>query len=64
MTGRLPGLARETGKTSDELLTAMKAKTDTRKLTTEEELAQAVLFLCSPGAANISGEVIEMSGGY
>jgi len=64
MMKRLPGLARETGKTSDELLAAMKAKTDTRKLTTGEELAQAVLFLCSPGAANISGEVIEMSGGY
>ena len=63
-TKRLPGLARETGKTSDELLKGMTAKTDTQKLTTEEELAQAVLFLCSSGAGNISGEVIEMSGGY
>jgi len=63
-TSRLPGLARETGKTPDELLAAMKAKTDTQRLTTEEELAQAVLFLCSSGAANISGEIIEMSGGY
>ena len=61
---RLPGLARETGKTPDELLAGMTAKTDTRRLTTEEELAQAVLFLCSPGAGNISGEIIEMSGGY
>jgi 3-hydroxybutyrate dehydrogenase len=61
---RLPGLARETGKTPDELLAGMTAKTDTHRLTTEEELAQAVLFLCSPGAGNISGEIIEMSGGY
>ncbi len=61
---RLPGLSRATGKTTDELLAGMTAKTDTRKLTTEDELAQAVLFLCSPGAGNISGEIIEMSGGY
>ena len=63
-TKRLPGLSQVTGKTPDELLAGMRAKTDTRKLTTEEELAQTVLFLCSQGAGNISGEIIEMSGGY
>jgi len=63
-TKRLPGLARETGKTADEILAGMTAKTDTQKLTTEDELAEAVLFLCSPAAGNISGEIIEMSGGY
>jgi len=31
---------------------------------TEEELARTVLFLCSPPARNISGEIIEVSGGY
>ena len=61
---RLPGLSRETGISPDDLLEGMKAKTDTRKLTSEDEIAQAVLFLCSKGADNISGEVIEMSGGY
>lgn len=61
---RLPGLAAESGKTEDEILNGMKSKSDTRNLTTEQELADTVLFLCSESARNISGEIIEVSGGY
>lgn len=61
---RLPGLASETGQTPDQLLAAMTARTDTRRLTTEDEVAKTVLFLCGPAARNITGEIIEMSGGY
>jgi len=61
---RLPGLAAETGRTEEELLESMKSRSDTNSLTTEEELARTVLFLCSPPARNISGEIIEVSGGY
>jgi NAD(P)-dependent dehydrogenase (short-subunit alcohol dehydrogenase family) len=61
---RIPGLARETGKDPDEILQGMVSRADTKRLTTESELAQAVLYLCSEGARNITGEVLEMSGGY
>jgi len=61
---RIPGLAAEKGMKEEELLAGMKSKSDTRELTTESELAETVLFLCSPAARNISGEVIEVSGGY
>lgn len=61
---RLPGLAKETGKGTEEILQGMLSRTDTKRLTTEEELAHAVLFLCSDGARNMTGEVLEMSGGF
>lgn len=63
-TQRLPGLAKATGKTPEQILKSMTLRSDTGRLTTETEIAQSVLFLCSPAAANISGEIIEMSGGY
>jgi NAD(P)-dependent dehydrogenase (short-subunit alcohol dehydrogenase family) len=63
-TKRLPGLAAESGKTEEEILNGMKSKSDTKELTTEEELAETVLFLSSKSARNISGEIIELSGGY
>jgi 3-oxoacyl-[acyl-carrier protein] reductase len=39
------------------------AGTPTGRLTTPEEIAELILFLCSPAAANINGEVIRMDGG-
>ncbi|MDC7231898.1 MAG: SDR family NAD(P)-dependent oxidoreductase [Spirochaetales bacterium] len=63
-TKRIPGLAAERGLTEDEILNGMKSKSDTKELTTEKELAETVLFLCSSSAKNISGEIIELSGGY
>ena len=35
-----------------------------RRNTTGEEVASAALFLCSPAAAGISGEVVHVDGGY
>jgi 3-hydroxybutyrate dehydrogenase len=64
LTKRVPGLAAERGISEEEVLNGMKSKSDTRQLTTEKELAETVLFLCSDAARNISGETIEMSGGY
>ena len=61
---RVPGLAAESGRTEEEILNGMRSKSDTRQLTTGKELAGTVLYLCSSSARNVSGEVIEMSGGY
>ena len=64
LTKRVPGLAAERGVSEEDILNGMKSKSDTKQLTTGEELAGTVLFLCSDAARNISGETIEMSGGY
>lgn len=61
---RIPQLAEASGRSPDEVLAGMTSGTDTGRLTTKEELAEAVRFLCSEGARNITGEIIEMSGGY
>lgn len=37
--------------------------TPTGRMTTPEEIAELILFLCSPGAANIDGQVICVDGG-
>lgn len=34
-----------------------------RRLATAEDIAQAVLYLCSPGAAYVTGEVLDVNGG-
>ena len=61
---RIPGLAAASGKTEEEILESMTSRSDTKRLSTEDELAQTVLFLCSRAARNISGEIIEISGGF
>ncbi len=35
-----------------------------RRLGSPQEVAQAVLFLCSPMASYITGHVLEVDGGY
>lgn len=34
-----------------------------RRLATTEDIAQAVLYICSPGAAYVTGEVLDVNGG-
>ncbi|MGB9586983.1 MAG: SDR family NAD(P)-dependent oxidoreductase [Armatimonadota bacterium] len=34
-----------------------------RRLATAEDIAEAVLYLCSPGAAYVTGEVLDVNGG-
>ncbi|HEY58498.1 MAG TPA: enoyl-[acyl-carrier-protein] reductase FabL [Anaerolineae bacterium] len=41
-----------------------RAATPAGRLTTPEDIAQVVAFLCSPGAAMIRGQVIVVDGGY
>ncbi len=46
------------------LLEASRAKTPTGRLTTPEDVADIVLFLCSPLARQIQGQTIVVDGGY
>lgn len=46
-----------------QMLDAMAASTPLKRLGTAEECAAAALFLCSKGAAFITGETIEINGG-
>ena len=39
------------------------ASTPTGRITTPEEVASACLWLCSPGAANVTGQAIALDGG-
>ena len=48
----------------DELIRASLAKTPAGRLTTPDDVADAILFLCSPLANMIHGQTIVVDGGY
>ncbi len=60
---RLPIMASKVGVTSEEMLRRLTAGTDTGHLTTEDDVAQLVMFLASDHSQNITGEIIDISGG-
>ena len=47
-----------------ELLRRAEALTPTRRVTRVEDVAHLIAFLCSDGASQINGQVIEIDGGY
>jgi NAD(P)-dependent dehydrogenase (short-subunit alcohol dehydrogenase family) len=61
---RVPGIARKTGTTPRQVLDKFEADTDTRRLTGEGEVAELVRFLASDAAANITGVIMDVDGGY
>jgi NAD(P)-dependent dehydrogenase (short-subunit alcohol dehydrogenase family) len=61
---RLPGMARNTGSTPEEVLEKLAADTDTKKLTKEEDVAELVMFLASKASGNITGEIVNIAGGF
>jgi enoyl-[acyl-carrier protein] reductase III len=48
----------------EKMLEASQAKTPTGRLTTPDDVADVVLFLCSPLASQIQGQTIVVDGGY
>ncbi len=48
----------------DQLIGESARRTPTGRLTTPEDVADAVLFLCSPLAAQIQGQTLVVDGGY
>ena len=53
----------KTGRTEDQALADMLKDKPIGRLITPEEVAAAVLFLCSPGAAAITGTTLTVAGG-
>ena len=49
---------------TEQMLTSVRAATPLGRLGTAEEVADVILFLCTPGAEFIQGQVIEVNGGF
>jgi 3-oxoacyl-[acyl-carrier protein] reductase len=47
-----------------EMLDRVRAATPVQRLGTSEEVADVIIFLCSPGARFIHGQAIEVNGGF
>jgi NAD(P)-dependent dehydrogenase (short-subunit alcohol dehydrogenase family) len=54
--------ARLAGSTPDEALAQISARLPLRRIATPDEIANAVVFLCSPRASYISGAIVAMDG--
>jgi enoyl-[acyl-carrier-protein] reductase (NADH) len=56
-------MAKELGVSPEEMMEKLTAGTDTGHLTKEEDVAELVMFLASSASQNITGEIINVSGG-
>ncbi|WP_163264578.1 SDR family NAD(P)-dependent oxidoreductase [Chelativorans alearense] len=56
-------IAEKTGRTEEEARASLMAANPQGRFIQPEEVASAVLWLCSPGAASITGQAISVSGG-
>jgi NAD(P)-dependent dehydrogenase (short-subunit alcohol dehydrogenase family) len=56
-------MSKSRGQTVDEYLEAMKARIPLRRTGTPQDTAEAAAFLCSPAAAYITAEAMNVSGG-
>lgn len=59
----LDNITAKTGRTREEALAGMLKDEPLGRLITPEEVAAAVLFLCSPGASAITGTTLAVAGG-
>jgi 3-oxoacyl-[acyl-carrier protein] reductase len=46
------------------MLAGVRAATPLGRLGRPEEIAEVIVYLCSPGASFIDGQVIEVNGGF
>jgi NAD(P)-dependent dehydrogenase (short-subunit alcohol dehydrogenase family) len=64
MKVRLPGLSEQSGIPVDELQANLLKESHTGKFSTIEDVAELVWFLSTEKAGNITGEIIDLAGGY
>ena len=56
-------IAAKTGRPAEEAVAAMVRNNPLGRLITPDEVAEAVLFLCSPAAAAVTGTALTIAGG-
>lgn len=61
---RIPGMARKRGLSQEAMMKELTVGTDTGRLTKEEDVAELVRFLASDISGNITGEIINIAGGF
>lgn len=61
--GGIAQVIEKTGRTREQALAAMLEDKPNGRLITPQEVAEAVLFLCSPGASAITGTTLTVAGG-
>ncbi|HBY60538.1 MAG TPA: oxidoreductase, partial [Solibacterales bacterium] len=49
---------------NEQMLNAVRAATPLGRLGTSEEIADLIVYLCTPGASFLHGQVIEINGGF
>ena len=59
----LDRIAAKTGRSRDDALGAMLKDNPQKRLVTPQEVAAAVLYLCSPEAASVTGTTLVVAGG-
>lgn len=64
MKVRLPGLSRESGLSVDEIQNNMLRESHTGKFNSIADVAELVWFLSTSKAGNITGEIIDLAGGF
>ncbi|MCX6270723.1 MAG: SDR family NAD(P)-dependent oxidoreductase [Bacteroidetes bacterium] len=64
MKVRLPGLSKQTGLTIEEIQAGMLKESHTGRFTTVEDVAELAIFLASEKAGNLTGEIIDLAGGF
>jgi len=61
---RIPGIAAKQGISQEDVLNKLASDTPTGRFTQPEEVAGLVMFLASEAADNITGEIVNIAGGY
>lgn len=64
LKSRIPGMAEKSGVSPEAYLQKLTEGTDTHRLTREEDVAELVMFLASKASQNITGEIVNVAGGF